>query len=65
MPNNDRIPEAIADLDMQECLDLTTTTIKYGVLQKHLKIDGRVKLSPFRIPTPNTIRLSPMLKRKL
>ena len=37
MPNNDRIPEAIADLDTQECPDLTTTAIKYGVLRKTLE----------------------------
>jgi hypothetical protein len=37
MPNNDQIPEAIADLDTQERSDLTTTTTKYGVLRKTLE----------------------------
>ena len=37
MPNNNWIFEAIADLDTQECPDLTTTAIKYGVLRKTLE----------------------------
>src|SRR3982074_285663 len=37
MPNNDQIPEAIADLDTQKCPDLTTIVIKYGVLRKTLE----------------------------
>ena len=37
MPNLDRIPEAIADLESQEVPDLTTTAKKYGLVRKTLE----------------------------
>ena len=37
MPNLDRIPEAIADLESQEVPDLTATAKKYGVVRKTLE----------------------------
>jgi len=37
MPNLDRIPEAIADLESQEVPDLTATAKKYGIVRKTLE----------------------------
>ena len=37
MPNINRIPEAIADLETQEVPDLTTIAEKYGVLRRTLE----------------------------
>jgi len=37
MPNLDRIPEAIADLESQEVPDLTATAKKYGLVRKTLE----------------------------
>ena len=44
MPNLDRIPEAIADLDTQEVPNIRETARKYGVVRKTWEIDSKAKL---------------------
>jgi hypothetical protein len=45
MRNIHRIPEAIADLEMQERPNIKATAEKYGVERKRLKIGGKANRS--------------------
>ena len=48
MPNLDRIPEAIADLESQEVPDLTATAKKYSVVRKTLENHWKGKTTLIR-----------------